>query len=147
MGEPGSRMVDGSREPDSHRVADWVGPENYARWSSVLQFIQTRYPGIFTPEWLYGGRKHGWSLRFKKSKSFCTFIPARNQFLLVIVFGGEERKKVEDILPELVSHAREDYLAATTYHDGKWLALEVDTDAVLADVERLLSIKRRPKSS
>jgi hypothetical protein len=30
---------------------------------------------------------------------------------------------------------REDYVAATTYHDGKWLGLVVDNDAVLADVK------------
>lgn len=146
MDETGSRMADVDRVPDPQSVTDWVGAENYARWSSVLQFIQAHYPGLFTPEWLYGGRKHGWSLRFNKSKSFCTLIPARNQFLLVIVFGGgEERKKVEAILPELISHARADYLAATTYHDGKWVALDVDSDDVLTDVRRLLSIKRKPK--
>jgi hypothetical protein len=49
-----------------------------------------------------------------------------------IVFGGEEREKVEAILPALVSHAREDYVAATTFHDDKWLGLVVDSDEVLA---------------
>jgi hypothetical protein len=61
------------------------------------------------------------------------------------VFGGEEREKVEAVLSELVSHARADYTAATTYHDGKWLGLVVDSDEVLADVKRLLAIKRKLK--
>ena len=61
------------------------------------------------------------------------------------MFGCEEREKVKAMLPELVSHAREDYVAATTYHDGKWLGLVVDSDEVLADVKRLLAVKRKPQ--
>ncbi len=40
---------------------------------------------------------------------------------------------------------REEYLKATTYHDGKWLALVVDSKDVIADVKRLLTIKRKPR--
>jgi hypothetical protein len=101
---------------------------------------------VFAPDWQFGGKKHGWGLRLK-SKSFCTLIPERNQLRMQIVFGGKERTQVEVILSELVSHAREDYVAATTFHDGKWLGLVVDSDEVLADVKRLLSIKRRPGSA
>jgi hypothetical protein len=83
-------------------------------------------------------------LRFKKSKSFCTLIPERGRMNVVIVFGAAERDKVEGLMPSLVSHVRDDYLATTTYHDGKWVLIEVDSDDVLADVERLLEVKRRP---
>lgn len=140
-------MVDRGKEPDPQSVAAWIGAENYQRWVSTIQFIETNYPGVFQPDWLFGGKKHGWSLRFKKSKSFCTLIPELNQFMLLIVFGAEERQKAEVVLPELTSHVREDYLSATTYHDGKWLAVAVDSDEVLADMKRLLVIKRKPKSS
>ncbi|GAK58040.1 hypothetical protein U27_05013 [Candidatus Vecturithrix granuli] len=140
-------MVDRGKEPDPQSVTAWIGPENYQRWVSTLEFIETNYPGVFQPEWLFGGKKHGWSLRFKKSKSFCTLIPELNQFLLLIVFGAVERQKAELILPKLNSHVREDYLSATTYHDGKWLAVAVDSEEVLTDVKRLLVIKRKPKPS
>jgi hypothetical protein len=36
-------------------------------------------------------------------------------------------------------------VAAATFHDGKWLGLVVDSDEVLADVKRLLAVKRKPK--
>ena len=145
MNETGQRMLDGSKQPDARQIATWLGPVNYSRWKDILQFIEANYPGVFAPDWQFGGQKHGWGLRFKKSKSFCTLIPERNQLRIQIVFGGEEREKVEAILSELISHAREDYVAATTFHDGKWLGLVVDSDEVLADVKRLLAIKRTPK--
>jgi hypothetical protein len=145
MSEFGQRMLDGDKEPDPISVSHWVGSRNYKRWTHIVRFIETNYPGVFSPDWLFGGKKYGWGMRYKKSKSFCTLIPERNRLKIQIVFGGEERKKVDAILPELVSHARADYAAATTYHDGKWLGLVVDSEGVLADVERLLTIKRKPK--
>ena len=145
MSEFGQRMLDGDKEPDAISVSKWVGPRSYKRWTHIARFIETNYPGVFSPEWLYGGKKYGWGLRFTKSKSFCTLIPERNQLKIQIVFGGEEQKKVEAILPELVSHARDDYAAATTYHDGKWLGLVVDSKEVLVDVKQLLTVKRKPK--
>ena len=52
---------------------------------------------------------------------------------------------IERALVDWGWHKRDDYVAATTYHDGKWLGLVVDSDEVLADVKRLLAIKRKPK--
>lgn len=146
MSDAGDRMLDGSKAPRSSDVADWLGAGNHKRWTQIVQFIENDYPGVFAPEWLFGGKKHGWGLRFKKSKSFCTLIPERNRLMILIVFGAEERSKAEVILPELVSHARENYVAAKTYHDGKWLGLVVDSNAVVADVKRLLAVKRKPKN-
>ncbi len=73
----------------------------YSFWERFSRFIGETYPGVFSPEWLFGGKKHGWSLRYKKSRSFCTMVPERERFSLVIVFGAEERAKAEAILPRL----------------------------------------------
>lgn len=145
MNELGMRMCDHAAPPDVADVAKWIGPEAQRWWTRVSRFIETNYPGVFVPDWYFGGKKWGWALRFKKSKSFCTFIPEKNQFRLLLVFGREEREKVEAELPRLVSHTRADYVAATTFHDGKWLNLLVDGEDVLADIERLLVLKRKPR--
>lgn len=144
MTQPGKRMLNGEEQPDERSLSAWLGDEDYRRWTHVAGFIEDSYPGVFAPEWLFGGKKHGWGLRYRKSRSFCTLIPERKRLMIQLVFGEDERAKVEAVLPELASHTREEYEAATTYHDGKWLLLAVDADDVLADVERLLAIKRRP---
>jgi hypothetical protein len=138
-------MVDGSRQPTDAQVTEFIGRQNAARWAELTEFITRHYPGIFDVEWLFGGKKHGWSLRFKKSKSFCTFVPERGVFRLLLVFGGAEREKVEQLLPALVSHVREDYEKSTTYHDGKWVFVNVDSTRVVSDVKQLLMLKRPPK--
>ncbi len=110
-----------------------------------MEWIEGSYPDVFVPEWIYGGRKHGWSLRFKRSKSFCTLIPEKGRFALLIIFGAEERKKVEAIREGLSLHAREEYDKAETYHDGKWLLLAIDSEKALQDAFSLLTVKRKPK--
>jgi hypothetical protein len=146
MTEP-TRMVDRAKRPTPAQVRDWIGERNHARWTELTDFIHSSYPGVFEPEWLFGGQKHGWYLRFKKSKAFCSLIPERGQFKALLVFGAAEREEVEPILPQLASHVRDDYTAAPTYHDGKWMAPVVDSAKVLREIERLLVLKRRPKPS
>ncbi len=146
MSEFGERMLDGDRRPDAKAVADWIGAANHKRWTRILRFIADSYPGVFpADDWLYGGRKHGWGLRFKKSKSFCWLIPEHNRLAVLIVFGGAEREKVEIVLPELSPDVRKKYAQAPTYHDGKWLVVHVDRDELVDDIEKLLTVKRRPK--
>ena len=141
----GERMTDGTKVPNEKAVAKWIGNENYKRWKKIFKFIDENYNGLFKlDDWLFGG-KHGWYLRIKKSKSFCSFIPEKNRFLILIVFGGEERKKTELILKELHPAIRKKYKEAKTYHDGKWLVIDVDRDEIIEDIKKMLIIKRKPK--
>lgn len=139
------RLTESAKPPAPEQIESWIGTRPYSLWQRVAEFIAENYPGVFEPEWLFGGEKHGWSLRYKKSKSFCTFIPEKGRFLILIVFGSKERAKVEAIRKALSRGTREAYDEATTYHDGKWLLLDVDDERILADVEQLLVLKRRPK--
>ncbi len=139
-------MTEPGKSPTPSQVAAWTGREAHRFWRRVTQLIEKNYPNIFSPEWLFGGKKYGWSLRYKKGKSFCTLIPEKNRFAIQIVFGVEERAKVETIRDKLSSRTEKGYDKAKTYHDGKWLLLGVDNDKVVDDVERLLAVKRKPKN-
>ena len=145
MGESDSRMIQRDKCPADPDIAAWVGREAYGYWKKVTHLIERYYHGVFVPEWLFGGKKHGWSLRYKKSKSFCTLIPEKNRFALLIVFGAEEREKVSAVRNSLSAKTQGTYDEAATYHDGKWVLLAVDSDRVIEDVRILLSIKRKPK--
>ncbi len=140
------RLFDGSHQPTPEEVTALIGPDALRRWEHLMGFITENYPDVFpADDWIYGGKKHGWGLRFKKSKSFCILAPEQDRFLAVIVLGGAERAAVEPILGEFDPTIRELYESAFTYHDGKWLAVPVEEDTILGDIERLLAIKRKPK--
>lgn len=137
------RMTDANRTPSAKTLSAWIGTANYKRWTRLVQYIEKTYPGVFVPEWLFGGKKYGWEMRFKKSKSFCTLIPERNRLTVQIVFGGPERAKIESIVNDLTPGVRKAYQQATTFHDGRWLFLRVDRDELLHDIQILLGVKRR----
>ena len=140
------RMIQSETPPNDSDVAAWIGENAFEYWKRVASLIDLNYPNVFVPEWLYGGKKHGWSLRYKKSKSFCTLIPEKDRFAVLVVFGGKERQKIESVKDHLSAATQNEYDKATTYHDGKWVLLTVDSDAVVRDLRLLLGVKRIPKN-
>ncbi|CDX11656.1 hypothetical protein MPL3356_110088 [Mesorhizobium plurifarium] len=87
----GDRITDKSAPPDDGAVREWIGPETFERWAELRSWIDESYPGVFTPDRLYGGKNRGWSLRYKKTKALCTLMPEYRRFSAVVVMGGAER--------------------------------------------------------
>lgn len=141
---PGERIVQKGAPPDEKIVRDWLGILAWRNWQAIVAAIEAAHPGVFQPDWIYGGERHGWSLRFKKSKSLCTLVPEYRRVVAVIVLGKAEQIKVETLLPRLSGSTQALYAAARTYPDGKWLAVPVRSRADVADVATLLTVKRRP---
>jgi Protein of unknown function (DUF3788) len=142
----GARITDRSATPDDGAVRRWIGPKAFRHWAELRHWIDESYPGVFMPDWLYGGKSRGWSLRYKKTRAFCTLVPEYRRFSTVVVMGGAEREKFEERRyiwrPQLVKL----YDAARTYTDGKWLTVAISTAHDLRDVTELLTMKRPPPS-
>jgi hypothetical protein len=143
MDQSSIRITEPGQPPSLARLESWMGKRAFGYWTEVSNWIAQNHPGVFAPEWLFGGKKHGWYLRYKKSKSFCSLIPEKNRCAILIVFGADERAKVETIRAELSPATQEAYDQATTYHDGKWLLLPVGSTRALRDVWQILGVKRR----
>jgi hypothetical protein len=142
----GDRISDKSALPDESIVRDWIGPEAFEHWAELRSWIDVFYPGVFTPEWLYGGKKRGWTLRYKKTKAFCTLLPGFRLLSVQVVLGRAEREKFEERCyswrPQLVKV----YDEAPAYPDGKWLTVAVSSADDRHDVTELVSMKRSPLS-
>ncbi|MCD1634577.1 DUF3788 domain-containing protein [Martelella mediterranea] len=142
----GDRLTDRSAPPDDIAIRGWIGPDAYAHWSALRDWIAAAYPGVFAPDWIFGGQKHGWALRYKKNRAFCTFLPEYRVFSVVIVLGAAEREKVEARREALSPRLMKLYDSTETYRDGKWLKIGVSSADELRDVTDLLILKRRPRS-
>jgi Protein of unknown function (DUF3788) len=143
----GDKMItDKSTPPDDGTIRDWIGPGAFKHWTKLQNWIDELYPGVFAPEWLYGGKKRGWSLRYKKTKAFCTFLPEYRRFSAVVVLGRTEREKFEERRdvwqPQLVRL----YNEAQTYPDGKFLTVAISSADDRHSVMELLTMKRPPPS-
>ena len=62
----------------------------------------------------------------------------------MIIFGKDERAKVEAVREKLSKEVQVVYDEAKTYHDGKWVMFEPVDTSMFDDFLQLLAIKRRP---
>lgn len=142
----GDRITDKSAPPNESEVRDWIGREAFGHWTKLQSWINASYPGVFAPDWLHGGKKRGWSLRYTKTKAFCTLVPAYRLFSVLVVLGMAEREKFEERRylwsPQLVKL----YDETRTYRDGKWLTIAISSADHRHEVTELMSMKRLPLS-
>jgi len=140
----GSRIVGNSGHPDENRIRAWMGRRAFDHWAKLRGWIDASYPGVFTPDWLYGGKSRGWSMRYTRGKALCTLVPAYRTFSVLIVLGGAEREKFEERRyswsPQLVSL----YDETRTLRDGKWLAVPISSVGDRHEITDLIGMKRPP---
>jgi len=84
-------------------------------------------------------------LKFRRGgKTLVTLYARDGYFKVNIVFGKDERTKFEECQAEFCDAIRKIYEDANTYHDGKWLWIDICDDTLFDDIARLLKIKRKP---
>jgi len=142
----GDRITGKSGPPDEAQVRAWLGREAFEHWSKLRRWIDGTYPGVFAPDWLHGGKRRGWYLRYTKTKALCTLVPAYRMLSVLVVLGGAERDKFEERRhswnPQLVKL----YDDTRTLHDGKWLTVPVTSAEDRHDVTELVRMKRPPRA-
>ncbi|MBR0873268.1 DUF3788 domain-containing protein [Bradyrhizobium tropiciagri] len=140
----GDRITNRSAPPDDSTLRSWIGPRAFKHWTLLQNWIDELYPDIFAPEWLYGGKKRGWSLRYKQTKAFCTLLPEYKRISVVVVLGRAEREKFEERRHAWRSQLVRLYDEAKTYPDGKFLTVAISSADDRHDVTELLTMKRPP---
>ena len=95
--------------------------------------------------WNNGGKKWTYEYKFRKGgKTLCAFYFKDNTLGFMIIFGKDERTKVEEIREELSSNVLENYDNAETFHDGKWVMFNITNNSIIEVMKKLLFIKRKP---
>lgn len=72
------------------------------------------------------------------------FYFRQNKLGFMIIFGKEERAKIEKLRNELSPCVLETYYNAQTLHDGKWVMFDITDYSISRDLTKLLAIKKRP---
>ena len=84
-------------------------------------------------------------LKFKQGqKTILTIYTHENCFTFLIIFGRKEREVFETQIDSFSDYIRDYYNNAKTYHDGKWMFIDVSTIEQLEEVKRLVLIKKKP---
>ena len=88
-----------------------------------------------------------WTYEYKyrrRGKPLCALYAKEQTIGFMVILGKDERTKFESMREMFSNAAQKIYDETTTFHDGKWLMFELKDTSLFNDIERLLSIKRKP---
>lgn len=133
------------KTPTAADVRELVGPL-FKVWEELCQTVEESYDTDRL--WNPGGKK--WDVEYKYrrgGKTLCALYAKKGVVGLMMIFGKDERDKVEEIKNELSAETCRTYDEATVYHDGKWVMFTPTDASQFGDYMKLLAIKRKPNKT
>ena len=113
-------------------------------WKALRGFVEEYYD--FVPETHFGGRNYGWALRFRKSgRTLTALFPESGTFTALVVLGKKDADKALAMLDDFSGEMRQTLTETEQLHDGRWLWIRVTKMEQVADIQKLIACKRRPK--
>lgn len=84
-------------------------------------------------------------LKFKQGqKTILTIYIHEDRFTFLVIFGKKEREIFDARRGEFSQYILDYYDNSKTYHDGKWMFIDVRNTEQLEEVKRLVLIKKKP---
>ena len=129
--------------PSQSIMAELLGQSLYEVWQALCSAIDEKYD--MERLWNAGGKNWTYEYKYRRGgKTLCSLYAKSNCVGFMIIFGKDERSKVEDIRDMLSDAVCRQYDEAQTYHDGKWVMFEPIDVTEFDDYMKLLAIKRKP---
>ena len=129
--------------PTPETLEALTGKELYDLWTSLHQLIEQKYN--MEQMWNHGGKKWTYEYKYRRGgKTLCALYAKEQTIGFMVILGKDERTKFESMREMFSNAAQKIYDETTTFHDGKWLLFELKDTSLFNDIERLLSIKRKP---
>lgn len=129
--------------PTPETLEALTGKELYDLWTSLHQLIEQKYN--MEQMWNHGGKKWTYEYKYRRGgKTLCALYAKEQTIGFMVILGKDERTKFESMREMFSNAAQKIYDETTTFHDGKWLMFELNDTSLFNDIERLLSIKRKP---
>ena len=129
--------------PTPDTLENLIGKELYNVWTSLCQLIEQKYN--MEQLWNYGGKTWKYEYKYRRGgKTLCALYAREQAFGFMVILGKDERAKFELQREAFSNETLKTYDEATPFHDGKWIMFELKDASLFSDMERLLSIKRKP---
>lgn len=119
---PFSLLTAKEQPPTAAQLAAALGPAQKL-WDDVLGRMASAFAPVL-PEWVYGGQKHGWSLRLKQNKRAIVYLTPGDRMLRAGFALGEKAiaaaraGKLRRTLLELIDQSPK-------YPEGRAVRIEV----------------------
>ncbi len=112
-------------------------------WQEFCDAIEAEYE----TDRLWGKGFGCWTYEYKYrrgGKTLCTLYAKEGTICLLVTLGKAEREKFDARRESFSARVQEIYDSTQTYHDGKWLWIELQDSTMNGELLELLHIKRRP---
>ena len=137
------RMLNQEDKPTEDEMREWIG-KGAVLWCDLREYLASGYDHV--PELDFGGKKYGWSVRYRKSgKTMVTLFPECGGFTALVVLGKKEVVKAEAVPDKLSMKVWKLFRETNQLHDGRWLWIRPSSKADLKSIKMLLNAKRRAK--
>ena len=84
-------------------------------------------------------------LKFKQGqKTILTIYIHEDRFTFLVIFGKKEREIFDARREEFSQYILDYYDNSKTYHDGKWMFIDVRNTEQLEEIKQLVLIKKKP---
>ena len=129
--------------PSQSTMTDLLGQSLFEVWQALCLAIDENYE--MERVWNTGGKNWTYEYKYRRGgKTLCSLYAKSNCIGFMIIFGKDERLKVENIRASLSNSVCMQYDEAETYHDGKWVMFEPTDTTNFDDYMKLLALKRKP---
>lgn len=131
------------KPPTNEEMAALMGKNLFDLWNELRDLIEKKYEMEYL--WNNGGKAWTYEYKYRRGgKTLCTLYARENCLGCMLIFGKEERAKVEANRESYSPQVQKIYDEAKTYHDGKWVMFELKDRSLLPELEKLLLLKRKP---
>lgn len=129
--------------PDIQEITDLIGEQLYSVWTKLCELIECKYE--MEQLWNSGGKLWKYEYKYRRGgKTLCSLYARENYIGFMVILGKAEREKFEADRKSFSDTILKIYDETKTYHDGKWIMLELTDNSLFDDIEKLMLIKRRP---
>ena len=129
--------------PNMDNMTALIGQSLYDVWQKLCAAIDEKYD--MDRIWNSGGKAWTYEYKYRRGgKTLCALYAKEQTIGFMVILGKDERTKFESMREMFSNAAQKIYDETTTFHDGKWLMFELKDTSLFNDIERLLSIKRKP---
>jgi len=131
--------------PTTVEIDNLLGKEVANRLSKLEIFLKNNYD--LTQELKFPfGNNYGWGYKYShKGKLLCYIFFEKNSFTATITIGKNDLQKLYVELDNMLYKTKDLWKNRYPCGDGGWIHYRVENNDELIDVEKLISIKKRPK--
>ncbi len=140
-----SQLYGPDSAPTEEQISDYI---HNVLWADINAYLRGAYGEESLLSYSSCSAQKGWNIKYRKAgRSLCTLYPMEGYFIALVVLGEKERMEADLALRHCSAYVREVYEKAGALNGSRWMMIHVTDEAVLADVKRLISIRRPVKKT